>query len=483
MAAINELLPDDFIAAYTKFSSMQQWSLAWEEESGRPFNRLPALDQPHSRLDRFVNINTVFSGWREMYHYAFECWVARAAEKLINVSTFRPRPMPRFVDSPKSQTLDLNQSSNVDRIFGAVMIIGAIPEALTGAALIAFPEPVTGVLGVVVVTHAADSAATGFLMLITGKPQQTQFSKAGQLAFEAAGASETTAYYGGEAFDTGVGLFMPSVAAKNAQRVFKLRELDFLTKQSEYFRSFSSKTLGFTDIFEPVGVDPSRLAAWSEEVVRNTKNAPTIAVGRRGRFAISGWTHDVAVPYDMIATLGSDVVDITPQQSRALWKQLYEIEISPSVMRPETHAEMKLFVTAGDERIFSLNKPPCASCTRGAMAKANVTGQRQLLDTPEGIYVIEPNKVPNRDLAQAMNSQQVWDLLGSRSANPVILKGVHIPQQYARKLPPYVQVMGLPIVGSQLAHAIRLAKERAPGAFPSDNGAEVRPADRSPKLW
>src|SRR5690606_20898342 len=137
MAAINELLPDDFIAAYTKFSSMQQWSLAWEEESGRPFNRLPALDQPHSRLDRFVNINTVFSGWREMYHYAFECWVARAAEKQINVSTFRPRPMPRFVDSPKSQTLDLNQSSNVDRIFGAVMIIGAIPEALTGAALIA----------------------------------------------------------------------------------------------------------------------------------------------------------------------------------------------------------------------------------------------------------------------------------------------------------------------------------------------------------
>lgn len=459
-AKLKSLMTDEFLSQYTLFRDFPEWLEAFEKETQTPVEEYSSSDpSAKEKLDLFVRRTSDFSSYEDMIRGAIEFLVTPAPSR---------RPMypysPQWLSRPRRSRLAPQKSTTVNRSMGVIMIVGAIPEALAGASLTAFPEPVTTVVGLVVLFHAVDTAYAGFLMVATGEEHETLTSQSTQLAAEYAGASRKTARLAGDAVDLSLGLFAPGGGLRHAQRHLYKHELEFLTDPQlrRYFGATSAKYLGFTDVFEPKGVHPQKLQSWASEVGRQG-GEPTIAVGRRGRYAISGGTQNLTVPNEMWDELGNNIVRSDALQIRNAIGVELGLRYPPRRIPLELHAEPKIIADAPGVRAMTVSKESCNSCLQTAMLKANKTGVRQLIDVPEGVYVIEPGMAPTEALQRILSKADFAKLMSQHSAAPQVLKQIHLPSQYARQTPGYVKLMLVPITGKELRHAVSYARRQAAG--------------------
>ncbi|RYN16671.1 hypothetical protein AA0112_g12390 [Alternaria arborescens] len=98
------------------------------------------------------------------------------------------------------------ESDWLNRVTGALTVVGGALEIAVGVVGIAAPTGVTQVLGVVAVAHGADTTWAGLKQVWTGEQQKTWTEEKATDIAKAAGASDATAEKIGMGVDIGVGI-------------------------------------------------------------------------------------------------------------------------------------------------------------------------------------------------------------------------------------------------------------------------------------
>lgn len=70
--SFEELFTDNIMLSKTKFQNIDNFLAALNVKTSKDFENLPQED-----LDEFVNLNSKFSNWNEMYEYAVNNYIAK----------------------------------------------------------------------------------------------------------------------------------------------------------------------------------------------------------------------------------------------------------------------------------------------------------------------------------------------------------------------------------------------------------------------